>query len=461
MHGIAISLLKGPATFNEIYRYYEARIHLVPRLRQRLVFVPYNLAHPKWVDDPAFNLKNHIKPFQVPIGTTLDQAIDLALELGEPLLDRSKPLWLTYVMEGVEGRTLLVQLSHHAFVDGATAVAMSTVLTDPAPEANGPDAPVAPWNPPRLPKSDELLAEATLELGRAAIETLTNPQSLVLPVEAQQKALALMARLNRPVMQAPWNSALVGPKRKLTVLQYTLEEFKFIRQQLGGTINDVAIAVVSEGAARYMKAHGELLDNRYIRIMCPVNVRKADVDPLNLEGNQVSAMFPVLPAWPMGMEKRLSEVKKELDEIKARGEPETLEAMQAAQPSVAPTAMAAALQVGTPLDPTRGLATNPSPVLPYFGIRPTQTGFNFTVTNIPGPTWTQYVAGYEVESIYGTLMLGGNLGLGVSLGSVAGKLTFGFTADPRLADAGSFKRHVSDSYVELQELAQKAAGSKG
>ncbi|MFT7654421.1 MAG: diacylglycerol O-acyltransferase, partial [Candidatus Azotimanducaceae bacterium] len=135
MHAVTLSLLDGPARFEDIYKFYEARIHLVPRLRQRLAFVPFNLAHPKWVDALDFDLSNHIKSHPVPPNTTLQRAYELALELGEPLLDRSRPLWLNYVLENVEGKTVLVQMSHHAFVDGATLVAMSTVLTEPSADA--------------------------------------------------------------------------------------------------------------------------------------------------------------------------------------------------------------------------------------------------------------------------------------------------------------------------------------
>jgi len=115
--------------------------------------------------------------------------------------------------------------------------------------------------------------------------------------------------------------------------------------------------------------------------------------------------------------------------------------------------MMSTLGVGTPYDPTALLAQNPAPVLPSAGFRPVQSGFNFTVTNVPGPTWTQYLAGYRVEAIYGTLMLSGNLGLGVSVGSFDGKLVLGFTADPRLADVEKFKRYVSEAFDETMDLA--------
>jgi diacylglycerol O-acyltransferase len=455
-HGITISVLGGAATFDEIYLYISDRIHLMPRLRQRLVMVPFNMAHPKWVDDPDFDLRHHIKAAEVPQDTTIEAAIDIALGLGEPLLDRTKPLWLNYILEGVEGKTLWVQLLHHAFVDGATLVALSMIMTDPTAEANGPEPSTLTWQPPALPRPEELLREATVEQGRATFDTFTNPGAFALPADEIPKSMAFMTRLNTPVMQAPWNASMVGPKRKLSVLEYTLEEFKYIRKHLGGTVNDVAMSIATEGAARYMQAQNELVENRYIRTMCPVDVRDGDVDPENLEGNRVSAMFPRVPAWPMGMEKRFSEVKQELDGIKSRQEPETLDAIQRSQPPVPPMAMAASLQVGSQFDPTASMAQNPLPIMPFSGFRPEQAGFNFTVTNVPGSNWVQYIAGYEIEKVFGTLMLGGTLGLGVGIGTYAGQLLLGVTTDPRLADAKAFSLCVDESYGELMALAVKA-----
>jgi WS/DGAT/MGAT family acyltransferase len=455
MHGVAVSVLDGAATFQEIFDYYAARIHLVPRLRQKLAFVPFNLAHPKWVDDPDFLLENHFKAHAVPEGTTVEQAFDVALSLGERLLDRSRPLWLTYVIEGVEGKTLLVQMSHHAFVDGATAVAMSTVLTDPAPDAQSPDA--APeWQPERPPSPQALWLEA---LGERARENAANAvKSLTFAADDAKlwgKGLALVARMAQPVMQAPWNAGLVGPKRKVATLEYTLGDFKAIRKALGGTVNDVVVSMVSEGAARYLSEKGEFVANQYLRLMCPVNVHSGEVDPTDLSGNRVSAMFPRLPAWPMEIEARLSAVRKELDGIKERGEAETMDALQHAFPNSDGTAMAQTLAVGTRWDPTIAAARLPAPVLPHFGPRPLQSGFNFACTNVPGPTWTQYVAGYEIVKTTGTMMLGGNLGLGVAVASINGVLGFGFTADPRLLpDVDRFAELVAEAFADLAKVAQ-------
>ncbi len=158
MHGTAVTVLEGEASLQEIVDYHAARIHLVPRLRQKLAFVPFNMAHPVWVDDPDFDLTNHVKLHQVPSDTTLEGVVDVALELGEPLLDRSKPLWLTYVIEGIPGHTVLAQMTHHAFVDGATAVAMSVALTDAEPDAPPPD-PGPDWNPGPVPSTAELMQD--------------------------------------------------------------------------------------------------------------------------------------------------------------------------------------------------------------------------------------------------------------------------------------------------------------
>ncbi len=459
MHGVAITVLDGPATFQEIYDYYAARVHLVPRFRQKLAFVPFNLAHPKWVDDPDFDLANHIRKHEVPPGTTVARAREIALELGEPLLDRSRPLWLLYVLENIEGKTLLVQASHHAFVDGATAVAMSTVLTDPRPDAPPPNTPPA-WVPEPEPTSFELWQEAVAENARGGVEqaqrAMQDAQQLA---EIGGRSQSLMQRMARPVMQAPWNASLVGPKRKLVTLEYALDDFKPIRQGLGGTVNDIVVSVVSEAAARYLQHNGEVVADQHLRLMCPVDVRDATDDPLDMSGNRVSAMFPVLAAWPMTMEERYSAVREELNDIKNNDEPAIMDQFQHLQPNVPPVAMGQTLSVGTQWDPTVAAARAPLPVLSTSGQqRPQQLGFNFTCSNVPGPNWTQYVAGYQVLSTIGTLMLGGNLGFGVGVGSFSGRMTFGFTADPRLMpDVDLFAGYVEEAFTELTQAASAAS----
>ncbi len=459
MHSVGLITLDGIVSYAELLEYYRARIHLVPRFRQKLAFVPFNMAHPKWIDDPDFQLENHIKPHDLPAGTSMAQAIEIALELGEPLLERDRPLWLTYVLSDIEGQTLIAQITHHAFVDGATAIAITTVLTDTAPDAPAPPSPSDAWNPPAEPAQAELMQEALAEQAQAFTTSLTagfgsNP----FDAGFVQKSTALMNRMARPVMQAPWNAGPVGPKRKFTTLPMTLADFKPIRGAFGGTMNDVAVAVIVEAAARYMKSKGEITNNQSLRLMCPVNVREKDSNPLDMEGNKVSGMFPILDAGSKSMTARYEEVREELQGIKDRGEAETMNRLQETQPNVPPAFMAPSLAIGTAFDPTALAARNPQPVTPVIGARPQQFGFNFTLTNVPGPTWTQYIAGHEVTSLLGTLMLGGNLGLGVGVGSYNGQMVFGFTADPRLMpDLQQFRNLAADCFAELTEAALEAA----
>lgn len=464
MHGVGLAILGGPATYQEIFDYYAARVHLVPRLRQKLAFVPFNLAHPKWIDDEDFDLANHIKAYKVPPNTDLSRAQDIALELGEELLDRSKPLWLNYVMENVEGKTLLVQMSHHAFVDGATAVAMSLVLTDPEPNPEPPE-PAPPWQPAKAPTPFELWQEAVTESAQSGVEQAREiAQNAERMRAVTEKGGSLMQRMSLPVMQAPWNSSLVGPKRHFALLRHTVDEIKSTAKALGGTINDLAVAAVVEGAAVYLKQKGEVVDGQYLRLMCPVDVRGEDDDPLGGGGNRVSAMFPRLGAWPMGAVERFEAVREELSEIKQNGEPEVLDQLQEMQPNVPPVAQAQTLSVGTQWDPTVAAARAPLPVLPVpsGAPRPQQLGFNFTCSNIAGPNWQQYIAGYPVETSVGTLMLGGNLGMGVGVGSYNGQFTFGFTADPRLMpDLDAYAALVEASLSELMGAAQMAGSKAG
>ncbi len=452
MHGIGITDIQGNVTYEDYFNFLAGRIHLVPRFRQRLVFVPGNIAHPKWVDDPGFDLTDHIKRFEVPEGTTLEHIADAVLPLGEPLLDRNKPLWLTYVIENVEGHSLLVNMAHHAMVDGASGVAIGMVLTDFEPNPPPVPPPTEEWNPAPLPTPPELFLEALRENGAKAMKNVTSPPAFATDPSLVLRGNAIMQRFaTRPAMTAPWNAGLVGPKRRIDGLDYMLEHFKGIKNALGGTINDVVLSAVSEAAARYMDDNREITTGQYIRIMVPVNVRQeGDTDV----GNKVSAYFPLLPAWPMPMADRYAYVCREMGTLKENKEAEVLDALTQSQESTSPSAMAVTLAVGTPFDPTVWLARFPLPVAPRIGFRPPLYGFNFTCTNVPGFDAQQYVCGHEVVGGAGTLMLSGNLGYGVVCGSGNGHMGFSFTCDPRLMpDLETMVHHVEAGMQELADLA--------
>src|SRR4029453_8904866 len=252
-------------------------------------------------------------------------------------------------------------------------------------------------------------------------------------------------------LTAPWNAGLVGPKRRIDGLDYMLDHFKRIKNALGGTINDICLAVVSEAAARYMRDHEEITAGQYIRIRVPVNVRKEGDKEF---GNKVSGYFPRLPAWPMEIKQRHETVRRTMETMKADREAEILHALTQSQPPTSANTMAGTLAVGTPFDPTVWQGRVSAPVAPRIGLRPPLVGFNFTCSNVPGLEAQQYICGHPVLSGAGTIMLGGTLGYGVVCGSGMGHMGFSFTCDPRLMpDLEHMVPKVEEAMEELAELA--------
>ena len=449
MHGANIAVVEGELSTETVRAHIASRLHLVPRLRQRLVFAPFNLAHPKWVDDPAFDIAHHVKAHSLKVGATLDEALTAAAKLAEPLLPRDRPLWLTYVIEGVKERTVLVQMGHHAMADGASGVDISLVLFDLQANAPEPAAESVPWQPAPLPGAAELATEAL----REQVESMLDGN----PFEAMKLSGERMEMLRRagesitrfvaePVLMAPWNAGLVGPKRELAWRRYSFGEFREIRRRFGGTINDVVLSVAAEGAARYLAAGREAAIDRNLRIMCPVNVRQEDEK--GALGNRVSGIFPMFPAAPMDIVERLRKVRHEMEQIKQNREAQALQHLMESMPSPPPLAMAPAQLVGGPFDPTALAARIPSPPAPSWSGSMPMAGFNFTCTNVPGVQVPQYIAGHQVLDVLGMLMLGGVLGYGLAINSYNKQLFFSLVCDPglmpdieRMADAvdGAFK----------------------
>jgi len=460
MHISSVYVLEGELAFEKVFQHFEARLHLVPSYRRKLAQVPLNIAHPEWVDDPDFDLANHVLSHRLAPGSTLDQGIDAAIELNEPILDRSRPLWKVYVISGVPDRTLILQMTHHAMIDGASGIELTTVLYDFDPKgANVEPPPAEPWKPEPTPSPVERFNRAMQEnLARlrkepfAALRSAAGQQALL------TRAFGVLSRFaTRPAVTAPFNAGLVGPKRRLKWMKKPLGEIREIRRALGGTINDVVLTVVSEAVARYLKQHDERVDGQYLRIMCPVNVRTEDQQ--GALGNQVSAIFPMLPAWPMNPVTRLGAVCAEVERIKEEQEAQALTLLQHSVPEVWPMALVGTQLVGTPMDPTAVGARWPLPVVPSVrGWRPPNFGLNFVCTNVPGVQVPQYLCGHRVLDTIGVLVLSGNIGLGVTILSYNQALYFSFICEPRLLpDVEVIAGAAEAAYGELLAAARARA----
>jgi WS/DGAT/MGAT family acyltransferase len=362
MHISSVYVLDGELPFPDVLRHFEERIHLVPAYRRRLAQVPFNLAHPTWEDDPEFDLTNHVLHHPLPEGTGLQDGIDAAVTFNETILPRERPLWRFVLVTGVPGKTLVLQQTHHAMIDGVSGIELTMILYDfDAKGANRPPPPTEPWQPEPVPGAMERITQAL----RDNFEKARPSRALDMLMNAgeQQRHLAARAArvishfITRPAITAPFNAGLVGPHRRVRYLKKPFGEIREIRRALGGTINDVVLAVLSEAVARYLDAHDENTESQYMRIMCPVSVRTEDQS--GSLGNQVSAIFPMLPAWPMKARQRLNAVCTETDRIKADQEAQALALMTQSQSPIWPVAMAPTLRshcaggTAAPADPAQ------------------------------------------------------------------------------------------------------------
>ncbi len=461
MHISSIYVLEGEVPFEDIFSRFEAIIHRIPVYRRKLVQVPFGVGHPKWVDDPDFDMANHVVSYQLPEGSTLEDGVNKAVELNEPLMDRRIPLWKMIVLKGVPGKTLLLQMTHHAMVDGASGIELTTILYDLDANAPDPSPPAEPWQPESVPGPVDLVSEAMQENLRN-LDKMNPLRGLTAGADQLSKigkATEIISRfLSRPAITAPFNAGIVGPKRHLMWMKKPFSEIREIRRHLGGTINDIVLTVVSEAVARYLKQNNERVDNQHMRIMCPVNVRTEDQQ--GGLGNQVSAIFPMLPAWPMDCQERLQVVIEETVRIKQDEEAQALTVMQENMPLIPPVGMAASQLVGTLFDPTALAARVPLPVLPNIGFRPPNIGYNFTCTNVPGIQVPQYMCGHEVTDTIGLLVLNGNIGFSVTILSYNKQLFFNFICEPRLLpDLQSIKEGAEAVFEELKTAAHEKSNT--
>jgi diacylglycerol O-acyltransferase / wax synthase len=465
-HVGGISVFEGEMHFERYLRFMEERIHLVPRYRQRLAEVPLNLAHPTLEDDPDFKLENHVKRHRLKKGITEPEMIEEALRLYEPPLDRSRPLWETYLLEGMKGRTVLMQKISHALVDGVSTVEMSVVMSDFSPKPKKIEPPPAPWKPASLPGNAERLVLAIRDLlvdqvdtvSSTLLEFIRDPAAAAGRLREGAEAMRAMTEsLSRPIVMTPWQAGIVGQRRSFALCRQPFADYRAIRNAFGGTINDVVLTVLSEGAARYLKHHKWPAADQQFRLGCPVSVRRAE-EKLDL-GNRVSMMFPMMPAESIDLVERLKLISEETVRIKKAGLPQAMDRMSTALDLISPALIALAGRIGTSaLD----LA---STIYGALGIKPRPEGFNlpptgisFIATNVPGVQVPMYMGGHKLLYSTGFVGPGGTLGFGVPIGSYNQEMFYHLTADPRLMpDVDRMKQFIDDSFGELRDRTVRTA----
>lgn len=411
MHIASVGIFEGPAPAqSEIVQMVAAKLHLVPRYRQVVRFVPLELERPVWVDDSHFNIGYHVRHTALPAPGGEDQLRALVGRVMAQQLDRAKPLWEMWIVEGLEeGRWALLSKTHHCMVDGVSATDLLTVIMDAEPDTRH-EEPV-PWKPEPWPTDAELLTQALRErlfspreivrglrsAARAPGRVLDSARALV----SGSRSLARVATGNDVGLNGP-----IGPHRRWDWARTTLGEVKQVRRAFGGTVNDVVLAVISKGFRELLLSRGLSVEDKVVRTLVPVSVRREG--ERGIYNNRVSAMFAELPVGIEDPLKRLDAVRVQMEHLKEKKQAVAAEVLTSLSGFAPPVLLALAGRVFARIN---------------------QNNVQTVTTNVPGPQQPMYAAGRRMLHAMPYVPLVGSVQIGIAIFSYAGELSFGVTGD--------------------------------
>jgi diacylglycerol O-acyltransferase len=438
MHVAAVMLFEGPPPpYSDLLDAFERRLPLVPRYRQRLASVPLGQGRPRWVDDPHFNLRYHVRATALASPGSERQLKDLAGRVLSQQLDRDKPLWEVWLVEGLDDdRFAVLSKTHHALVDGISGMDIMSVLFDTSPQPAAPTDPGDRWLPRPLPSPAQLLAEALLEratipaeLGRSVKAVFRGPRRIAGGIRDAAVGVGAMAWAGlNPAPPSPYNRR-IGPHRRFTWVRADLNDVKAIKDELGGTVNDVVLSVVAGGLGRHLRRRGQNTDGLELKAMVPVSVR-TDVERGAL-GNRVAAIMAPLPVWCQEPVARLDIVREQLKGLKSGGQAVGAQVLTDLSGFAPPTIMDQAAR-----------------------LMARQRFFNLVVTNVPGPQFPLYLLGRRMLDPFPMVPLARNQALGVALLSYDGRINFGLVGDYDLLwDLDELAEDLEESLAELAAAA--------
>jgi diacylglycerol O-acyltransferase / wax synthase len=438
MHVASVMTFEGPAPeYDEFVGLIERRLHLVPRYRQRLAEVPWGQGRPVWADDPFFNIRYHVRHSGLPDPGTEDDLRRMAGRVFSNRLDRNRPLWEIWLVDGLDGdRFAIIGKTHHALVDGISGVDITTVLFDTSPEPAGVAPPEHAWAPKPPPTRTQLLADALVERATVPSEGLRVVRAVArAPRRAAGATLARTSALGealwtalRPAPPSPLN-VRIGPHRRYAWVDGDLDEFKAVKDGLGGTINDVVLTAVTLALGRWLRRHAFPTADLVLRALVPVSVR-AEVERGAL-GNRVAAVYAPLPVGVDDPEEAYRQVHEAMAGLKESGQ-------------------AVGAQVLTQL----GDFAPPTILSQAARLQARQRWFNLVVTNVPGPQFPLYVLGRRMLRLYPVVPLAPTQALGIAIMSYDGKLGFGLLGDlDALADLDDLADDLDAGIADLAAAA--------
>jgi diacylglycerol O-acyltransferase / wax synthase len=447
MHIGAVLLFEGPPpSYEDFLNHIRSRLHLVPRYRHKLAVPPLETGRPIWIDDPSFNLEYHVRHTALPQPGSDEQLRALAARVHSQRLDRAKPLWELWLVQGLaDNRFALISKSHHALVDGVSGVDLMTVLFDLEPIPQIAPHEGEPWAAQPEPRAAALAARGIkgllklpLDLAGGALSAATHPGSKLDEVKEALEGIGEVAwaALN-PAPETPLNVP-IGPHRRLAFVHNELDDFKTVKNTLGGTVNDVVLAVVAGGLRTWLRNRGVRTEGLELRALVPVSVRGKDEH--GQLGNRIVVMRGPLPVYVEDPVARLRVVRHAMEDLKGSKQAVGADAIVAMEALAPPTILAQAsrLQFSTRL-------------------------FNLLVTNVPGPQFPLYVLGRELEDLFPIAFLPENQSLAVAVMSYNGRMDFGLLGDyDNLTDIEELGQALRDSLAELVAAAGgKPRGRRG
>jgi WS/DGAT/MGAT family acyltransferase len=437
MHVGGVAVLRQPEgglDYERLVDLIGRRIALVPRYRQKVRAVPGHLANPVWVDDEDFDLTYHVRRSALPRPGSAAQLRELVGRLMSRRLDRHRPLWEIYLVEGLaDDRVGIITKTHHAMVDGVSAVDLGTVLLDVTPEPR--EVPDDDWVPHRAPRRLALVAGAVNEYATAPSHLLDAARGAVVDVRSTAERAAGLAggllsslrTVSRPAPASPLN-ATIGEQRRYGSASGDLEDYRRVRSAHGGTVNDVVLATVAGALRSWLLTRGEPVGPATtVRAMVPVSVRSAE-DRSQL-GNRVSSYVVDLPVGEGNPVMRLHQVSFAMRGHKESGQAVGAEALVQLSGFAPPTLHALGARAASGL--SRRL-------------------FNLVVTNVPGPQFPLYAAGGRALEVYPVVPLSKGQAVAVGVTSYDGGVFYGLNADrDALPDVDVLAGCLEESLAEL------------
>jgi WS/DGAT/MGAT family acyltransferase len=444
MHVGGLTIAEGPPpAMEDFLGQIRERLHLVPRYRHKLASTALDSGRPVWVDDPNFSLEYHVRHTALPTPGTWIQLQSLTARIFSQQLDRSKPLWEMWLIEGLkDDRFALITKTHHSLIDGIAGVDLATVLFDLSPDPPPIRHSGRAWQPHPEPGTAELVAagvrgavRAGVELAEGAIDALAHPEHAVARAREAAEGIGeiVWAGLN-PAPETPLNVP-IGPHRRFFGVGSRLEDFKTVKNAFGGTVNDVVLAVVTGALRTFLISRGRRTEGVEMRALVPVSVR---VEGEHGDGgNRIVVMRGPLPVYIADPVQRLRFVSQAMDGLKESKQALGAEVIAGAQNFAPPTILAQASRLN-------------------FSTRL----YNLLVTNVPGPQFPLYVLGREMLEAYPVAFLPENHALAIAIMSYNGQMNFGLLGDfDSLPDIDTISDSIAEELATLLSLARESVAT--